>query len=435
MLIMLDKRQRIIMPAVKVQEEIFRSMKVESGSKTPYTDATQTKKHKLNHIKRPMNAFMVFSQLERKKIIEVTPDKHNAEISKELGRRWKLLPEEARLPYKEEAERLLICHQKEYPDYKYKPRKKPKGASASSLVMSVSEPEKSLKAKLSLNNNNVMTALKESNRLSVPQKVRDSARIKLKLQQQQLTTENSNSVTTTASKLVFNRKQESENKTVVVRAVPTTVAQLSAAAANSAANHSTTTLTLTTNTAAAVTQAQVLPAPTNNADFTSIIVSQASSNSNGLVQTPSVPTPVVNQQTVNTPPDVILQSLPDVVTNFFESNNAGQTQPQPQPVIEPLTANFLFGGCKINDMKTLTSDTLPQTEMTHLADLESITDFLGMNNNNKEQPAELLMDTFGHDNTKLDCTWESGSSSSGSHFEFPEVLGDINDFDEIMTRI
>ena len=38
---MLDKRQRLIMPSVKVQEEIFRSMKVESGSKTPYTDATQ----------------------------------------------------------------------------------------------------------------------------------------------------------------------------------------------------------------------------------------------------------------------------------------------------------------------------------------------------------------------------------------------------------
>jgi len=74
-----------------------------------------------------MNAFMVWSQLERRKIIEVTPDKHNAEISKELGRRWKLLPEEARQPYIEEAERLRILHQKEYPDYKYKPRKKPKG--------------------------------------------------------------------------------------------------------------------------------------------------------------------------------------------------------------------------------------------------------------------------------------------------------------------
>ena len=76
-----------------------------------------------------MNAFMVWSQLERRKIIEVTPDKHNAEISKELGRRWKLLPEEARQPYIEEAERLRILHQKEYPDYKYKPRKKPKSVS------------------------------------------------------------------------------------------------------------------------------------------------------------------------------------------------------------------------------------------------------------------------------------------------------------------
>merc|ERR1712088_821903 len=57
----------------------------------------------------------------------VTPDKHNAEISKELGRRWKLLPEEARQPYIEEAERLRVLHQKEFPDYKYKPRKKPKG--------------------------------------------------------------------------------------------------------------------------------------------------------------------------------------------------------------------------------------------------------------------------------------------------------------------
>ena len=79
-----------------------------------------------------MNAFMVWSQLERRKITEVTPDKHNAEISKELGRRWKLLPEEARQPYIDEAERLRVLHQKEYPDYKYKPRKKPKSSSSGS---------------------------------------------------------------------------------------------------------------------------------------------------------------------------------------------------------------------------------------------------------------------------------------------------------------
>ena len=86
----------------------------------------QTKKHKLNHIKRPMNAFMVWSQLERRKIIAVTPDKHNAEISKELGRRWKNLPDELRQPYIDEAEKLRLLHQKEYPDYKYKPKKKAK---------------------------------------------------------------------------------------------------------------------------------------------------------------------------------------------------------------------------------------------------------------------------------------------------------------------
>ena len=104
----------------------------------------QTKKHKLNHIKRPMNAFMVWSQLERRKIIEVTPDKHNAEISKELGRRWKLLPEEARQPYIDEAERLRILHQKEYPDYKYKPRKKPKTAAGSASHQQSSPGQQSL---------------------------------------------------------------------------------------------------------------------------------------------------------------------------------------------------------------------------------------------------------------------------------------------------
>jgi transcription factor SOX4 (SOX group C) len=41
----------------------------------------------------------------------LTPDKHNAEISKELGRRWKLLSEELRQPYIDEAERLRILHQ------------------------------------------------------------------------------------------------------------------------------------------------------------------------------------------------------------------------------------------------------------------------------------------------------------------------------------
>uniref|UniRef100_A0A0N5A5C6 HMG box domain-containing protein n=1 Tax=Parastrongyloides trichosuri TaxID=131310 RepID=A0A0N5A5C6_PARTI len=106
----------------------FGSLKVEKTSRTPYSDATNCKKTS-NHVKRPMNAFMVWSQLERRKICENQPEMHNAEISKKLGTRWRNLSEDQKAPFVAEAERLRLLHQKEYPDYKYKPRKKNKKGS------------------------------------------------------------------------------------------------------------------------------------------------------------------------------------------------------------------------------------------------------------------------------------------------------------------
>lgn len=111
----------------------FGSLLVSPSSRTPYSDATQCKKS-TKHVKRPMNAFMVFSQIERRKISEVQPDLHNAEISKQLGVRWKRLSEADRQPYVEEAERLRNLHIQEYPDYKYRPRKKPRPAHETSSL-------------------------------------------------------------------------------------------------------------------------------------------------------------------------------------------------------------------------------------------------------------------------------------------------------------
>ncbi len=90
------------------------------------TGKPQGKSSKSKRIKRPMNAFMVWSSVERKRLAEREPRLHNTELSKRLGNTWKAMSEEDKQSYRKEADRLKSKLMEEHPDYKYRPRRRNK---------------------------------------------------------------------------------------------------------------------------------------------------------------------------------------------------------------------------------------------------------------------------------------------------------------------
>ena len=78
------------------------------------------------HIKRPMNAFMVWAQAARRALSKTHPTLHNAQLSKTLGNMWHQLKDEQKLPFMHEANRLRDEHKMANPGYRYQPKRRTK---------------------------------------------------------------------------------------------------------------------------------------------------------------------------------------------------------------------------------------------------------------------------------------------------------------------
>jgi hypothetical protein len=98
----------------------------------------------LNHVRRPMNAFMIFSQKERPLIHQEFPNCDNRAVSKMLGKRWYSLNSGEKKKYHEIASQLKREHFKANPNWKWRNKGGSTSGAASAATLSCSDDIKNV---------------------------------------------------------------------------------------------------------------------------------------------------------------------------------------------------------------------------------------------------------------------------------------------------
>lgn len=107
------------------------SLSALQNSKEPQSPLTKNK----DRIRRPMNAFMIFSKRHRALVHQRHPNQDNRTVSKILGEWWYALEPDQKQKYHELASEVKEAHFKAHPEWKWcsKDRRKSSGSGRSKL--------------------------------------------------------------------------------------------------------------------------------------------------------------------------------------------------------------------------------------------------------------------------------------------------------------
>ncbi|KFQ34026.1 Transcription factor SOX-30, partial [Mesitornis unicolor] len=113
------KMQSSLEPSVKIETKNVPFTVLPSDSGMPDTPFSEDKS---GHVKRPMNAYLVWARIHRPALAKANPAAKNAEISVQLGLEWTKLTEEQKQPYYDEAQKIKQRHREKFPGWVYQPR-------------------------------------------------------------------------------------------------------------------------------------------------------------------------------------------------------------------------------------------------------------------------------------------------------------------------